>query len=216
MKKFLCVLSFMVMVCAASLAQAEWYAGAQLGGNISTNLSGITATGFGSSVSIPDQTPKGGLVYGAKLGYYTSPLYKNLGIGLEAEVFQSSMSTSYTSPSLNVDTNLNVTTLAPLSFMVRYQLGNIEPYAGVGPAILFSNLSASASVPGGSGTASASSVDLGFITKAGVRYKVTQHIAAFAEWKYTQASMGFSAPGVGTISGDYSSQMAVVGVGYHF
>ncbi len=98
--------------------------------------------------------------------------------------------------------------------MVRYQMGQFEPYAGVGMGVFFARLK-----DGGTGESS-SSTTVGLNTQVGLRYLVTQHVSLFGEWKYNRASFDFarSSPtqATGGVKGDYSAHHLVFGVGYHF
>ena len=96
--------------------------------------------------------------------------------------------------------------------MARYQAGQVEPYAGVGMGVFFAQLS--------SGGESSSSTNVGLNTQLGLRYKVTQNLAVFGEWKYNGVHFNFDASSpnqnAGGFKGDYSANLFAFGVGYHF
>jgi opacity protein-like surface antigen len=57
-------------------------------------------------------------------------------------------------------------------------------------------------------------------TQLGLRYKVTQHLAMFAEWKTNFVKFHFDAStpnaNAGGFKGDYGVNILALGVGYHF
>ncbi len=101
-----------------------------------------------------------------------------------------------------------------MNVVVRYPMGQFEPYAGVGMGVFFANIK-----DGGSGESS-SSTNVGVNTQLGLRYLVTKHVSLFGEWKYNRARFNFSSSSptqeTGGIKGDYSAHILAVGVGYHF
>jgi opacity protein-like surface antigen len=105
-------------------------------------------------------------------------------------------------------------TWAPVNLVVRYQMGQLEPYAGVGMGVFFARVKDRATGESSSSTR----VDLN--TQGGLRYLVTKHISLFGEWQYNWASFNFpeSSPtqATGGIKGDYSAHLLAFGVGYHF
>ena len=101
---------------------------------------------------------------------------------------------------------------SPITIVVRYQAGQFEPYAGVGMGVYFARVS--------SGGESSSDTNVGFNSQLGLRFKVTQNLAVFGEWKYNRAHLNFdlSTPNgnAGGFKGDYSANLFAFGVGYHF
>ena len=144
---------------------------------------------------------------GAKLGHYFDSMKW---LGVETEVFHTT---------LNVDPlfigptgSLRVTTWAPVNLVVRYQMGKLEPYAGVGLGLFFARLK-------NDGTdASTSSTKPGLNTQLGLRYRVTNNWAVFGEWKFNYTRFEFDqtiAASTG-IDPDYIVNNFVLGLGYHF
>jgi opacity protein-like surface antigen len=153
-------------------------------------------------------------MYGAKLGYYFDSLKW---LGLETEVFNATphiKQQNWTINGLNLGTlpgiNNRVLTWAPVNIVIRYQAGAFEPYAGVGLGIFFSHMSAAGF--------SSSSTDVGLNTQLGLRYRVTQGLSLFGEWKFNHASISHNnLAGTGlNASADYNAHNLAFGVGYHF
>ena len=110
--------------------------------------------------------------------------------------------------------DVRVINWAPINVVVRYQMGPVEPYAGVGLGLFFARVHDAASGE------SSSSISPGLNTQVGVRYRLTKHLSLFGEWKYNRASFNFdqSSPtqATGGLKGDYSAHFAAGGVGWHF
>jgi opacity protein-like surface antigen len=107
--------------------------------------------------------------------------------------------------------HMRVTTVA-LNFIARYPGLSVQPYAGVGAGLLIARIDNSAT------TQSSSDVTGGLNVIAGVRFFLTPYVAAFTEYKYTNATLHFNNAfgSVGGFSGDYTAQHLVVGLSYHF
>jgi opacity protein-like surface antigen len=103
---------------------------------------------------------------------------------------------------------------APINIVVRYQMGKFEPYAGIGMGVFFPSLK-----DGASGE-SAGSTAVGLNTQLGLPYLGTKNVSLFGEWKYNRASFYFSeaspSQATGGFKGDFSANILVFGVGYHF
>jgi opacity protein-like surface antigen len=200
-------------------AQAEMYVAGQVGVNIPNNITNVEGTGPLAGVSFSDLSLQDSFMYGAKLGYYFEALKW---LGVETEVFNSNpnikqqnvtFSAGGASITLPVaGQSLRVLNWSPITVVVRYQAGQFEPYAGVGLGVYFAHVS--------SGGESSSDTNVGFNSQLGLRYKVTQNLALFGEWKYNRAHLNFdfSTPtgSAGGFKGDYSANLLAFGVGYHF
>jgi opacity protein-like surface antigen len=94
--------------------------------------------------------------------------------------------------------------------VVRYQAGAFEPYAGVGLGVFFSHIS--------DGTDSSSSTDVGLNTQLGLRYRVTNNVSVFGEWKYNYANINHTNIGGSglDLSYNYNANIFAAGLGYHF
>ena len=220
--------------CLTLPVQAEMYVAGQAGVSIPNKFSNVEGVGSSAGITTSDLSLHNSLMYGAKLGYYFDSIKW---LGVETEVFNStphlkqqtptatvppgfvfvappscagSQSCSVTTPGQSV----RVLTWAPINIVVRYQAGGFEPYAGIGMGVFFANLK-----DGASGESS-SSTNVGLNTQVGLRYKVTQNLAVFGEWKYNHASFNFSesspTQATGGFKGDYSAHIFAFGVGYHF
>jgi opacity protein-like surface antigen len=202
-----------------SPAQAELYVAGQIGANIPNDVTNLEGTGLLSGISISDASLQNSFMYGAKLGYYFDAVKW---LGVETEVFNSNpnikqqnltFSAGGASITLPVSgQSLRVLNWSPITIVVRYQAGQFEPYAGVGMGVYFAHVS--------SGGESSSDTNVGFNSQLGLRFKVTQHLAVFGEWKYNRAHLNFdlSTPNgnAGGFEGDYSANIFAFGVGYHF
>jgi opacity protein-like surface antigen len=195
-------------------AQAETYVAGQIGVNIPYDLSNTEWSVGGATVGGNDLSLQTSLVYGAKLGYFFESMKW---LGIETEVFNATphlKQQNYTIGGTNLGTvegvNNRILTWAPINVVVRYQMGAFEPYAGVGLGVFFSRLS-------GDGFSS-SSTDVGLNTQLGLRYRVTNQVAVFGEWKFNRANISHdNLVGTGVnVSADYNAHNLVFGVGYHF
>jgi opacity protein-like surface antigen len=200
-------------------AQAEMYAAGQIGVTLPNDFTNVEGTGPLTGVNISDQSLQNSFMYGAKFGYYFDAVKW---LGVETEVFntnpnlkQQNVTASGPGGSVtftNSGSNVRVLNWSPITVLVRYQAGQFEPYAGVGMGVYFARLS--------SGGESTSDTNVGLNTQLGLRYKITQNLAVFGEWKYNRAHLNFdlSTPNgnVGGFKGDYSANILAFGVGYHF
>jgi len=193
------------------------YVAGQFGLTIPNSFSNVkvTATEAPSGTTFSDLELKNSFMYGAKLGYYFDSMKW---LGVETEVFNTTphlkqQRATITEPGVGsgpVDLTgqyVRVLTWAPVNLVVRYQMGQFEPYAGVGMGVFF------ARVKDAETGESSSSTRVGLNTQVGLRYLVTKNISLFGEWKYNRASFNFAAGG---IKGDYSAHLLAFGVGYHF
>ncbi|UVT20816.1 MAG: outer membrane beta-barrel protein [Nitrospira sp.] len=208
-------------------AQAEWYlagqGGVAFGGNLK-QLDEVPASGAGA-VQYSNLALHASPLYGGKVGYYfDDPAWRWLGFEMEAytstqHIKQQGLEVTQRGvpPSSQVisDKTGRVTTWAPISMMVRYQIGPVEPYFGVGLSLSFLHFHDAAT-----DTTTSSNANVGFIGKAGLRWRVTEHLAVFGEWKYNQFSFSFDQFLLGSASsggdGRYGSHIAVGGIGWHF
>lgn len=109
--------------------------------------------------------------------------------------------------------NLRVLNWAPINIVVRYQMGQLEPYAGIGMGVFFARVKDKESGE------SSSDTSVGLNTQVGLRYMVTKNMSLFGEWKYNRASFNFaeSSPTQATgFKADYRAHILAFGVGYHF
>lgn len=203
-------------------AQAEWYVAGQGGGSFPNGFSNGEGVGANAGVSFSDLSLANSVMYGAKVGYYIDRL-QWLGIEMEAfnstpHVTQQTMVVNFqglSRPQSMIGHDFRVTTWAPINAVVRYQMGSIEPYAGVGLGVFFARLH---NPPTGESTSD--NLKPGLNTQVGLRWRVTRNLSLFAEWKYNRATFEFdvSAPtgAINSLRGDYSTHIAAGGLGWHF
>ena len=202
----------------SNLAQAEMYVAGQAGATIPQNLSSVEYSAGGVTVGGSNLALHKSVMYGAKVGYYFDSLKW---LGLETEIFNTTPNIKQQDVSIagvNLGTapgiDLRVLTWAPVNVVVRYQAGAFEPYAGVGLGVFFHR--ASIQGPGGG---SSSGTDVGLNTQLGLRYRVTNNLSLFGEWKFNHANLSqddfVGATGL-KVSADYNAHILAFGVGYHF
>ena len=207
--------------CLTLPVQAEMYVAGQVGASIPNKFSNVEGVDSSAGLTVSDLSLQNSLMYGAKLGYYFDSIKW---LGVETEVFNSTphlkqqdVTVSFGGASATGNfpgQSVRVLNWAPINIVVRHQMGGFEPYAGVGMGVFFANLK-----DGASGESS-STTNVGLNTQLGLRYKVTQNVAVFAEWKYNRANLNFSESSptqqTGGFKGDYSANIFAFGVGYHF
>jgi len=159
-------------------------------------------------------------VYGGKVGYYFESLKW---LGLEGEYYQLSPNVKQqfvsetppggaTTTTFKPGANLIVNTFV-LNLVARAQLGQWEPYVGVGPAGFLAQFNLKNRELGREPLA-ISSGRLGLNVEAGLRYRFLNHLAVFGEWKFNHAQFQFNSPA--HVDATYNVHLLVVGVGYHF
>jgi hypothetical protein len=197
--------------------QAEWYVG---------GYGGVASPGPFSNATLSDATLGGGVndarvldleldtsgVFGAKVGYFLET-YSWLGIETEAytlkpDVKQQTIVGGTTSGRVFADT-LRDTSLRLTPWVVNIIIRSpsiserFYPYAGMGYGLFFTSSS--------KGGDSNLHIDNGLNIFLGARYVVRPQLALFGEYKYNSATIHFS-----EIRGDFSSQMFIFGVMWHF
>jgi opacity protein-like surface antigen len=211
-----CSLLLSCLVLPGHSAKAEMYVAGQFGVTIPNSFSNLEGQGSLAGQNISDLSLHKSVMYGAKLGYYLESVKW---LGVETEVFNTTPHVKQQDASVNgvpagtlQGINLRVLTWAPVNVVLRYKMGDLEPYAGVGLGVFFARASTSGE--------SSSSTQPGLNTQVGLRYLVTKNLSVFGEWKYNRASFNFSdstpTAAVGGVKGDYSAHILAFGVGYHF
>ena len=194
------------------------YVAGQVGVNIPYSFSNVEYSALGVTLGGNDLALQNSLMYGAKAGYYFDTVkWQNFNLGIETEVFNATphiKQQNLTIAGVNFGTQPGLTnrvlTWAPVNIVVRHQMGAFEPYAGVGLGVFFSHLSTEGF--------SSSSTDVGLNTQVGLRYRVTENLALFGEWKFNRANIShnnLAGSGV-NVAADYNAHNLVFGVGYHF
>lgn len=176
------------------------------------DLTDVQGAGANSAFSVSDLALKESVAYGGKLGYY----FPNVNwLGIETELFNTTphlkqQFATVSGPGLSGGAtlpgfNLRVLTWA-VNAVVRYPGKTFQPYVGVGYGVFFAN----ATFQGQSD----SDTTPGFNGLAGIRMFATDHLALFAEYKYNRAS--FNLPTAIGLEADYSANIFMGGVSYHF
>lgn len=214
---YACMVAMCVLVLFIRSVQAEMYVAGQIGVHMPSDASHVTSGGPGPTVGGSDLALQNSLMYGAKLGYFLDQVkFEKFNLGLETEMFiatphlkQQESTIGGSTGTLSGFTN-RILTWAPVVVLVRYQAGSFEPYAGLGPGLFFSNLSSE----GYSDT----NMHVGLNTQVGVRYRVTQSLSLFTEWKYNHAHIEHLNLGGGprSLNFDYNVHIVAGGLGWHF
>lgn len=207
------LLTAVLAVAAGGSAGAETYVGGHVGvnsgrfgDNVSTDSTLPAGTAF-SNLSL-----KSSPVFGAKVGHYLNVLPW---LGVEAEAFYSrpsinQQSVTVTAPGFGSGTGVlpeqggSVWTTA-FNLVVRYPDTRVQPYAGVGVAIVRAKYG------------DQSDTAPGLNALAGLRVKITDAVGVFAEYKFTHADLRFEET-VTSVGFDttYQSHAGVAGVSLHF
>ena len=211
-------------------AQAETYIAGQFGYTLAQDTTRGKVTdpglvGLPAGTTVSNTTLNNSLMYGAKLGHYfgSTPW-----LGVELESFVTRPHTPQQRVTLQAPgagtilldetgaTN-RLIVVAP-NLVARYQAGAFEPYIGIGPGVFFLHQRQESLTPGGPAY-SQSSTRVGLNTQVGLRYRLTDHVSVFGEWKYNYVRFNLS----GQADGPYAGINAVAnlhhfvfGVAYHF
>jgi opacity protein-like surface antigen len=213
------LLALAAFLLLGSPARAEMYVAGQVGVTLPNDASSIDY----STNIFPGQTFKGNdldlqtsVVYGAKLGYYFESLKW---LGVETEVYnttphvkQQNINVGPFSLGVQPGSYLRVLNWSPITIVTRFQMGKVEPYAGVGLGLYFARLKDPTSGD------STSSTTPGLNTQVGLRYRITDHVAVFGEWKYNYTRVKFDETPTAFLKTDatYTAHHFVFGLGYHF
>lgn len=196
-----------------SPSAAEMYVAGMVGYTAPNDLTNVEGTNGLSGISLSDLEMKSSVAYGGKIGYFFPALNW---LGVETEVYnttphvkQQSVTASGFGVSVPLGTvpgfNVRVLTWG-INAIVRYPGKTFQPYAGVGLGVFF----AEAKFQGQSDSDTAP----GLNALAGIRFFAIDHLALFAEYKYNRAS--FSFPNAIGFDVDYSANIFMGGVSYHF
>jgi len=161
-------------------------------GTYSGRVGGLTL----SSRPIGDLKLKTGSIFGAKvglMGHSKDAVWRYFGMELDV----SATSTAVKSQPLRIagfnslpipETDLTFLTGA-LHFLAKVADGPVQPYIGIGPAVVHGKLDAIRTSALTVGDQSATALGLSAI--AGMRVKLAEQFAAFLEYKHIRASMDF-------------------------
>lgn len=211
-------------------ANAETYIAGQVGYTVAQDTTRGKVTdpglvGLPAGTTASNTTLNNSLMYGMKLGHYfdSTPW-----LGVELESFLTTPHTpqqgvTIQAPgigtiSLNETGATNRLVVVAPNIVARYQAGAFEPYIGIGPGVFFLHQRQEPLVSG-TPAYSQSSTRVGLNTQVGLRYRMTDHVSLFGEWKYNYVRFSLA----GQADGPYAGISAVAnlhhfvfGVGYHF
>jgi opacity protein-like surface antigen len=159
-----------------------------------TQVPGCPAGTFGCPLapgaSESDLKLKNSVVYGAKVGHYFERLRW---LGVEGEVFNTNAHEKQQNATINepgvgvtpidhVGATMRVLTLAA-NVLARYPGERFQPYAGIGLGLFFAHRT--------SAPDSHSSTQPGLNAEVGLRYRATDRVGLFGEYKYNRARLHF-------------------------
>ncbi|MEQ1793326.1 MAG: outer membrane beta-barrel protein [Nitrospira sp.] len=223
-------MSLAVLMSLAVSVSAETYVSGMVGYTVAldTTQGSLTSpglTGLSPGTSVSNTNLNNSPMFGMKLGHYFESMSW---LGVELESFMTNPHVSQQRPRLEVpgvgsvivqETGAmnRLVVLAP-NLMARYQAGSVEPYVGVGPGIFFLHQRQATLTPG-TVDYSQSSTRVGLNTQMGLRYRLTEQLAVFGEWKFNYVP--FNLPG--QVDGAYAGTKGIAtlhhfvfGIGYHF
>lgn len=208
--------TFLLIAGIAETGRTEVYIAGGAGITFPLDLRHVRGTGAEHGVSFENLDLANAGAFGGKIEYF----FEDKGwewIGVEVEGFISHphvVRQTWSNPhasSLIAGTgeHLRIVTTA-LNVLARYPLGRLQPYAGIGLAMV------SATVSGPSLAVSDSSPGLNLL--AGVKVLLTERIAVFCEGRYTYASFQFEDAGLAGagVKGVYQAPGFIAGVAWHF
>lgn len=206
------LLFLLSLLLLSSHSAAETYVAGMVGYTAPNDLTNIQGTGGFSGVSISDLALKDSVAYGGKIGYFFPGVNW---LGVETELYnttphvkqQSATVSGFGPPASGTLPGFNLRVLTwGINAVVRYPGKMFQPYAGVGLGVFFAN----ASFQGQSDSETAP----GLNALAGLRMFATDNLALFAEYKYNRAT--FNLPNAIGFEADYSANIFMGGVSYHF
>jgi opacity protein-like surface antigen len=195
-----------------SHSAAEPYVAGMVGYTAPNDLTNVQGAGGASGLSISDLDLKSSVAYGGKVGYFFPGANW---LGVETEVYnttphvkqQPATVSAFGASSSGIVPGFNLRVLTwGINAIVRYPGKTFQPYAGVGLGVFFAN----ATFQGQSDSDTAP----GLNALAGIRMFATDHLALFAEYKYNRAT--FNLPNAIGFEADYSANIFMGGVSYHF
>lgn len=206
------LLFLLSLLLLPSHSAAETYVAGMVGYTAPNDLTNIQGTGGASGLSISDLELKSSVAYGGKVGYFLPTVNW---LGVETELYnttpdvkqQSATLSGFGPPASGTLPGFNLRVLTwGINAIVRYPGKTFQPYAGVGLGVFIAN----ATFQGQSDSDTAP----GLNALAGIRLFATDHLALFAEYKYNRASFNF--PTAIGFEADYSANIFMGGVSYHF
>jgi opacity protein-like surface antigen len=194
---------------------AEMYVAGMAGYSLPNDLTNVEGNGINSGISLSDLKLQNSVAYGGKIGYYFPQLNW---LGVETEVYNTTphlkqqdvtASGFGVSVPLGTQSGINVRVLTwGINAVLRYPGKTFQPYAGVGLGVFFAHATSQGQ--------SDSDTAPGLNALAGIRLFATDHLALFAEYKYNRASFSFTNANLAGFDADYSANIFMGGVSYHF
>jgi outer membrane protein W len=229
-KRMVLCMAITVGVVSAFPAFAETYVSGMVGATLAPDtvrgrVNDPSFVGLPEGTSISNVQLNSSIMYGAKIGHYFNSI-PWLGVELEAFIttpHRAAQRLTLNAPGIGTiqqdepgATN-RIVVVSPL-VVVRYRAGAFEPYAGVGPAVFFLHQEQLTAL-GSPSSYSQSNTGYGLNTQVGLRYRLTEHVSMFGEWKYNYGRIDLAGQAnVNHFGINALSQLHhfVFGVGYHF
>ncbi len=216
----------------ATMAWSESYVAGMVGYTVPQDVTRTELTDTGlTNPALPGGTTSSNaklnnaLMYGAKFGHYFDSLPW---LGLELESFVTRPNSREQQLTLSVPGigqlpvqetgSKNRLIVVAANVVARYQMGAFEPYVGVGPGVFFLRQT-QAPLTAGQAEYAQSSTRPGLNAEAGLRYRVTDHVSVFGEYKYNYFHFHLSGQADGSYAGTAGLAQLhhfIFGVGYHF
>lgn len=197
-----------LIVLSSTPAMAETYVAGMAGVTVQ-QPGGVNVAGAGTTNE--DAHYANSVMYGAKVGHY---LNSTPWLGFEGEVFNTTPNfkqQNLTIPGQGTATVPGITqrvTTVAANVMLRMPNETLQPYVGIGPALMIGHINATNI--GGQGE---SHTTVGLNALAGVRYLITKQLVVFVEAKYNHAKFDYGNNGV-TLN--YDAWSGAAGVGFQF
>jgi outer membrane protein W len=219
-----------LMILSASAGHAETYIAGQVGFTLAqdtarSRVNDPTYAGLPTGTTVSNVNLNNSAMYGLKVGHYFESVPW---LGVELEGFVTSPHRPQQQLTLTVPGSGNVTVeeggatnrliiVSPL-LLARYQAGAFEPYVGIGPGLFMLHQQQLTSAASGTDY-SQSYTGVGLNTQVGLRYRLTDHLSMFGEWKFNYASLNLSGQadvGHYGINAVATLHHFVFGIAYHF
>lgn len=236
-KKFITVVLVLTLIFGAvATSGAAMYIGTQFGPNFNSSMD-IQVSGQFPNRTIYNMKPRTGFTTGLVFGYdfvrtgtgaaaYPDWM-KYFGVMVDVSYTQMNFSAqnrsvspagAFSSPSVdggNTALTFLLTGKVPCMVGSDYPNGRLNPYVGVGPTVLITSMDFT-NLGGNNST----SVNVGFVAEAGVRYMITPAFSADLayRYRYAQPSISTTLPGVGDVDlrGGMNNHQGIVRLAYHF
>jgi opacity protein-like surface antigen len=235
-KFIMAVLSLTLIFGAVITADSAMYFGTQFGPNFNSSMDVKVNAPFVNNTLTNMKARTGftsGLVFGYDFVNYGTGAYpypdwmKYFGVMADVSYTQMNFSAqsrsisptgTFASPSVDGgNTALTVLLTGKIPCMVdeTYPNGRLNPYVGVGPTVLITSMDFS-NLGGNNST----SVNVGLVAEAGVRYMITPTFSADLayRYRYAQPSVSTTLPGVGNVNmnGGMNNSQVLARLAYHF